>query len=168
MTEPSWLSDTEQRMWRAFQSLRMSLDRVLEQQLSSESGLSTADFAVLVPLSEAPDRRLRARDLGLQMGWDRSRLSHQIKRMEQRGLLERTDCPTDARGTFIQLTELGWSTIEAAAPFHVAAVRRHFVDLLTDDEVASLTVIAEKVRDHLGPAADGCDGSDLADDVAPA
>ncbi|MGX7677834.1 MarR family winged helix-turn-helix transcriptional regulator [Jatrophihabitans sp. DSM 45814] len=162
MTDANWLNDSEHRMWRAFRSMHTSLDRVLEQEMSAESGLSSADFAVLVPLSEAPDRRLRARDLGLQMTWDRSRLSHQIKRMEQRGLIERTDCPTDARGTFIQLTEKGWRTIEAAAPPHVAAVRAYFVDLLTEDEIDSLTAISEKVHDKIAArAAEGvCDGDD--------
>ena len=136
-------------MWRAYLRMRASLDRVLEQELAENSGLSPADFAVLVPLSEAPDHRLRPRDLGLQLSWDRSRLSHQIKRMEQRGLIERTDCPTDARGTVIQLTERGWQAIQKAAPPHAEAIRAHFVDLLTEQEIDSLTVIAEKIGGNL-------------------
>ena len=101
MTEPRWLSEQEQRMWREFQGMRRHLDRALERDLMDRAALSAADFAVLVPLSEAPDRRLRARDLGRVLEWDRSRLSHQIRRMEQRELLTRSNCPTDARGTFI-------------------------------------------------------------------
>jgi DNA-binding MarR family transcriptional regulator len=160
MSEPRWLTDTEQRMWRALHSLGPSLERVLEQSLDADAGLSGADFAVLVPLSEAPERQLRARDLGLTMGWDRSRLSHQIRRMEQRGLLVRTNCPTDARGTFIELTPLGWQTIEAAAPAHVETVRRYVFDALTADEVLTLTALAEKLGERLGkPGLELCDGT---------
>ena len=149
VAEARWLDDREQRMWRAYLRMRTSLDRVLEQELFATSGLSGADFAVLVPLSEAPDHRLRPRDLGVRMAWDRSRLSHQIKRMERRGLIERADCPTDARGTFIQLTEHGWQSIQMAAPPHVDGIRAHFVDMLTAEEIDSLTVIAERVGETL-------------------
>jgi DNA-binding MarR family transcriptional regulator len=145
MAEPRWLSDTEQRAWRSFQLMQATLVRALERDLLEKSGLSMADFAVLVPLSEAPDRLLRARDLGRHLGWERSRLSHQIRRMEQRGLVERRDCPTDARGTFIVLTDAGWAAIEQAAPPHVAAVRTHLFDALTDDDVRDLERIAGRV-----------------------
>ncbi len=134
-------------MWRAFYEMRRHLDRVIERQLA-ETGLSSADYDLLSPLSEAPPGGLRARDLGNLVGWDRSRLSHQIRRMEQRGLLIRRECPTDARGTVIDLTQAGRAAIEAAAPGHVDNVRRHFVDLLSPEEVDTMTAIATRVLDR--------------------
>jgi DNA-binding MarR family transcriptional regulator len=145
MAEPRWLDEREQRMWRAFTDMQLQLNSVLERQLTRESGLSAADYTLLVPLSEAPGHRLRARDLRLWAGWDRSRLAHQVRRMEQRGLISRYVCATDARGTMIQLTADGLSAIESAAPGHVAAVRRYFVDLLRPEEMDTLRAVAERV-----------------------
>lgn len=171
MTEPRWLNQSEQQMWRAFGSMRRSLDRALENDLIDRAGLSTADFTILVPLSEAPDRRLRARDLGQLVDWDRSRLSHQIRRMEQRRLVTRRDCPSDARGTFVELTQHGWQTIQEAAPAHVEATRVNFFDVLTEADVSTLHDISCRVSDRIaslrgapgncaspgaGPAADHC------------
>ena len=144
-TETRWLTDEEQHMWRSLQTMWRTLDRAVERDLTDSSGLSGADFSILVPLSEAPDRKLRARDLGLFLDWDRSRLSHQIRRMEQRQLVARSNCPTDARGTFIQLTDFGWETIQAAAPSHVETVRSLLFDVLTPADVAVLTDISERV-----------------------
>ncbi len=149
MDKPRWLSADEQRMWRSFQAMQRQLFRALERDLAENSGLSAADFAVLVPLSEAPERQLRARDLGQHLDWDRSRLSHQVRRMEQRGLLVRRDCPTDARGTVVELTADGWTAIERAAPDHVEAVRLNLFDLLTEADVAFLQDIAERVTTAL-------------------
>jgi DNA-binding MarR family transcriptional regulator len=151
-----WLTDEEQRLWRAYLEARTRLDAAVDAQLA-ECGLSTADFAVLVPLSEAPGAGLRARDLGLQAGWDRSRLSHQLRRMEQRGLLRRTSCPTDARGTVVELTEAGRAALVQAAPGHVETVRRHFVDLLAPADLPALTAALERVRDALPSAGCGPD-----------
>jgi DNA-binding MarR family transcriptional regulator len=132
-------------MWRAFTDMQLQLNSVLDRQLTHESGLSAADYALLVPLSQAPDHRLRARDLRRWVGWDRSRLAHQVRRMEQRGLISRHQCATDARGTMIQLTPEGLKAIEAAAPGHVEAVRRYFVDLLSPAEMDTLREVAERV-----------------------
>jgi DNA-binding MarR family transcriptional regulator len=140
-------------MWRALYEMRRHLDRVIERQLA-EAGLSSADYDLLVPLSEAPPGGLRARELGNLVGWDRSRLSHQLRRMEARGLLTRRECPTDARGTVVCLTPAGRAAIEAAAPGHVDTVRRHFVDLLSPEEVDALTAIATRVGERIAPAAD--------------
>lgn len=131
-------------MWRAFYAMRRSLDRAIERQLTG-AGLSSADYELLVPLSEAPGHELRARDLGRQVDWDRSRLSHQLRRMEQRGLVVRHECENDGRGTMITLTGQGLSAVVAAAPGHVATVRAHFVDLLTEDEIDTLTDVANRV-----------------------
>ena len=149
MTQTRWLNQQEQRMWRSFQGMWRNLDRAVERDLMDGAALSAADFAVLVALSEAPDRRLRARDLGRCLDWDRSRLSHQIRRMEQRELLTRSNCPTDARGTFIELTEHGWEMVAQAAPGHVQAVRDYFFDVLTDADVVALDDISRRVNDRI-------------------
>lgn len=149
---PRWLDTTEARMWRSWIDMHRQLDRVLEQNLA-DAGMSMADFVLLVPLSESVDGQLRARDLGTEAGWDRSRLSHQIRRMEQRGLVERVTCETDARGTFVRLTSQGRAAIEAAAPGHVESVRQNFLDLLTPAEIDLLTVVSEKVLERVRPGA---------------
>jgi DNA-binding MarR family transcriptional regulator len=157
MSDVQWLTTEEQRMWRAFHGMRRALDRGLERELADEAGLSSADFEVLVPLSEAPDRRLRARELGRMVSWDRSRLSHHLRRMERRGLVERLDCPGDARGTIIALTGAGWSLIQAAAPAHVAAVRSYVFDVLTPDDVVTFTNLTERIADQIARvSADPC------------
>ena len=149
MTSPRWLDEREQRAWRGYNQMQRRLTKVLGQHLWRDSGLSAADYELLVPLSEAADDQLRARDLARMVGWEKSRLSHQLTRMEQRGLVERRECPTDARGAFITLTEAGRAAIEGAAPQHVEAVREHFMDLLTEAEIAVLTGITGRVLDHL-------------------
>ena len=118
-TTPRWLDEREQRAWRGYNQLHRRLSKVLGQQLTRDSGLSAADYELLVPLSEATDGQLRARDLARMVEWEKSRLSHHLKRMEQRGLVGRVDCPTDARGAFLVLTDAGRRAIEGAAPQHV-------------------------------------------------
>jgi DNA-binding MarR family transcriptional regulator len=102
-------------MRRSFDAMRRILDRAIDRQLL-EAGLSSADYDLLVPLSETPTHELRTRDLGRLVGWDRSRLSHHLRRMEQQGLISRHDCDDDARGTMITLTGEGLRAVKAAAP----------------------------------------------------
>jgi DNA-binding MarR family transcriptional regulator len=146
-------------MWRAYLRMHADLERVMGRQLTADSNLSAADWALLVPLSESPSERLRARDLGLTTGWDRSRLSHHIRRMEQRGLVERTNCPTDGRGTFVHLTEAGLLAVKATAPGHVDTVRRSFIDLLSPAEVETLRDIGERVSAQIRSEGD-CAGAE--------
>lgn len=138
MAEPHWLDEREAHLWQAYRDLQRELRNVLDRQLVRDAGLTGADYALLVPLSEAPDGLVRARDLGRLVGWDRSRISHQLRRMEQRGLVAREDCSEDARGSMVRLTPAGRCAIEAAAPNHVTTVRRFFIDQLTDDEIDTL------------------------------
>jgi DNA-binding MarR family transcriptional regulator len=147
--EPAWLDDHEQRAWRAYTKLRSQLDARLSRQLQRDAGISAADYSVLVHLSEAPDRRLRLFELGGALQWEKSRLSHHLTRMERRGLVERSECPSDARGMFVELTADGLIAIEAAAPEHVAAVRRHFVDVLTEEQLDQFAAVAEAVITRL-------------------
>jgi DNA-binding MarR family transcriptional regulator len=153
MANRRWLTDREQAMWRGFMQMCRALDLVIEAQLA-EHGLSTADYALLVPLSESPGGVLRPRDLGHATGWDRSRLAHQLRRMEQRGLVRRFHCLTDARGTMVELTPAGRQAIDAAAPDHVETVRRHFIDLLTPAEIEALSAIATRVVSTAAPSCD--------------
>jgi DNA-binding MarR family transcriptional regulator len=113
--------------------------------LSREEGISAADYAVMVPLSEAPDGQLRTKDLGAALGWDRSRTSHQVTRMVKRGLVAREFCEDDARGSVVGLTPAGRAAIEKAAPKHVALVRQLFFDPLSDDELDALGVALDRM-----------------------
>jgi len=143
------LDAQESRAWRGFHQMRAELGAYLAQQLGRQSGLTEADYAVLVALSEAPCRRMRARDLGRRLGWERSRLSHQVDRMQARGTVERTACESDARGFDVVLTEAGFSAIESAAPQHLEVVRHCFADVLTPEQLKALGDIAETIVRHL-------------------
>jgi DNA-binding MarR family transcriptional regulator len=130
--------------------MRTLLDLQIARDLHRDSGLSETDYDVLSTLSEKPGSRWRARDLAAQLLWSTSRLAHHVGRMEQRGLVTRQPTADDARGAVICLTEQGRAVLHQAAPPHVASVRRHFIDLLTSQEVATLDRIAEKIVTHLG------------------
>ena len=147
--EPRWLDEREERAWRGFQRMRTSLTAHLARELARATGLTEADYAVLVTVSEAPGHRIRSRDLGQALGWDRSRLSHQITRMQARGTIKREPCPGDARGFDVILTPGGLASIEAAAPMHLATVRHCFADLLTPQQLDALADIADAVTAHL-------------------
>jgi DNA-binding MarR family transcriptional regulator len=144
-----WLDDREAHVWRSWLRVNRELLSALEDQVRRDSGLSGADYAVLVPLSESPHGMLRARELGRRILWDRSRLSHHVSRMEGRGLVAREECTEDARGAMIRLTDTGRAAIEGAAPGHVAATRRYFFDLLSDDELEALGRVLDRVLAHL-------------------
>src|ERR1700750_610111 len=116
------------RAWRQFIAMQGQLRARLARQLQRESGLSEADYEVLVQLSEAPCGRQRVFELGQATQWVKSRLSHHLTRMVQRGLCARESCPTDSRGAFVVLTDAGRRAVEAAAPQHVEHVREWFVD----------------------------------------
>jgi DNA-binding MarR family transcriptional regulator len=129
--------------------MRLLLDLALQRDLAAQSGLSEADYDVLSNLSTAPDQRMRLTDLARYMRWSTSRLSHQITRMQQRGLVDREECADDGRGSMLVLTAEGMAAIEAAAPGHVASVRKHFIDLLSAEEIEVLGALAHRVVDRL-------------------
>lgn len=145
MAEPRWLDEREVRVWQGFLATQRELLGALERQNLRECGLSGAEYAVLVPLSECEDGVLRARELGSGLGWDRSRLAHQVRRMEKRGLVTREECEADARGSMVRLTATGRAAIETAAPVHVEHVRRYFFDQLTDAEMDVLGAVFDRV-----------------------
>jgi len=125
--------------------VRRELQAAFHLQLSREAGMSAADYAVMVPLSESADGQLRTKDLGAALGWDRSRTSHQVTRMVKRGLLTRDLCVDDARGSMVQLTTVGRAAIEKAAPHHVALVRQLFFDPLSGDQLDALGIALDSM-----------------------
>lgn len=149
MDDPRWLSEAESRAWRGYRRMRGLLDLQTARDLAHDSGLSEPDYDVLSTLSEVEGHRVRLNELADHMLWSRSRLSHHITRMQQRGLIARQECASDGRGAEIVLTDQGLRAIGDAAPDHVASVRRNFVDLLTAEQLDALGVITETVLDHL-------------------
>jgi len=146
--EPNWLSPREDRAWRAFQHAHHQLGVCLNRGLQ-ESGLSGADYEILAVLSEHDGDRLAALDLCNALGWEKSRLSHQVRRMENDALICREPNPDDARSTMVCLLPAGRAAIEKAAPAHVADVRRKFIDLLSPAELDMLAALNERVLHHL-------------------
>ncbi|MBV9012886.1 MAG: MarR family transcriptional regulator [Pseudonocardiales bacterium] len=156
VTEPRWLDEHQQRAWRSYLAMNTQLTARLHRQMQADSGLSLADFAVLVELSDRPEERVRVLELAQALQWEKSRLSHHLARMQRRGLVARQDCPDDARGAFIVLTPHGCQAIEHAAPRHVNTVRSLVFDQLTTEEVNALHTIATRVLARLkhDPCAD--------------
>ncbi len=149
MTGSAWLDADEARAWRGYMRMRALLDLQIARDLARDSGLSDADYTVLVVLSEAPDHRVRLMELAERMLWSRSRVTHHLDRMAQRGLVRREAHPDNSRAIDAILTAKGRRAIERAAPRHVASVRRHFIDLLTESERAVLADVSERVIEHL-------------------
>ncbi|MEV0974865.1 MarR family winged helix-turn-helix transcriptional regulator [Microtetraspora glauca] len=147
-----WLDADEQRAWRAYVRMQGLLAARLNRELQLESGLSLADYDVLVQLTDTPEARLRPFELQHELQWEQSRLSHHLARMRRRGLVEREECSEDGRGAFVVLTEKGRHAITAAAPGHVGVVRRFFFDGLTREEVAMLERLTTRILDRLSDA----------------
>ena len=150
MAQDEWLTDEEERAWRAFQRLRTLLPARIFRDLLDDSGLSEPDYDVLSNLSETPERQRRLRDLAEHMVWSRSRLSHHIDRMQKRGLVARAPDPDDARGCVIVLTPTGLDAVERAAPAHVRSVRRHLFEVLDRRQVVAVADLSELIVEHLG------------------
>ena len=149
--EPRWLDAEEQRAWRAWlYSAQLLLDR-LDRELTHATGISHAYYEILVALSEAPDRMLRMSELADRCLSSRSRLSHAVSRLEERGWVRRQVCPEDGRGQLAVLTDEGFAALEAAAPVHVAGVRTHLFDQLSPEQVQHMRDLGETLLRHLGP-----------------
>ena len=162
MSDTIWLDDREQRAWRSFTAAMVRLKAALARELQRDSGLSGPDYDVLAKLSEAPDQRLRAYELGAATGWEKSRLSHHLTRMEQRGLVAREQCE-GSRFFDVVLTEQGRATIEEAAPTHVAHVRDWFIDALTPEQLDALAEACDAITARLGTATSCTDAADATD-----
>ena len=149
MARPQRLDERQRLMWKAYRDLYQELSTVLEDQLLRDAGLSGSEYAVLVELSHSPDGVLRARELGSELGWDRSRLSHLVGRMEKRRLVAREECEEDARGSMVRLTDAGRATVDGVAPEHSEAVRRYFFNALSKDELETFATVVDRLRDNL-------------------
>ena len=149
MARPQPLDEDQRLVWKAYRDLYQGLSGVLEDQLLRDAGLSGSEYAVLVVLSHTPDGVLRARELGSELGWDRSRLSHLVGRMEKRRLVAREECEEDARGSMVRLTDVGRASVDGVAPEHSEAVRRYFFNALSSDELETLSVVFGRLLDNL-------------------
>ena len=158
--EPNGLNPRENRAWGAFIHAHQELELRLQRHLLHDSGLIGADYEVLAALSQHPGGRMPAQELCGLLYWEKSRLSHQARRMEEQGLIAREPNPADARSVMICLLPAGRRAIEEAAPQHVRDVRRYFVDLFTPAELDTLAALNERVLRHLAedPFPDGSAG----------
>ena len=148
-----WLTEEEQRAWRGLLRLTAQLNARANRQLLQEYGISLADYEVLVALSVAPEGQLRVFEVADALTWEQSRVSHQLARMQRRGLITREGCAADARGAVAVLTTAGRAAIERAAPAHVEQVRHLVFDELSHEQVSALTEITARVLDRLAETA---------------
>jgi len=155
VAERIWLSDDEQRAWRAYLEATQLLFDTLERQLSRDAEMSHADYEILVHLSESPRRTLRMSELADRTLYSRSRLSHAVARLELLGWVVREGCPTDRRGTMARLTDDGFAKLERSAPGHARTVRRAIFNHLTAEQTAQLEEIASIIREAAPTAIDG-------------
>lgn len=149
--EPQWLSPQERAAWLRLVAVVELLPGVLDTQLRTDSKLTHFEYFVLAMLSEAPDRTLRMKALAERTVATLSRLSHVVRRLEDRGLVERFDYPDDGRATNARLTPAGWDAVVDAAPKHVTNVRHHVLDPLTDVQVEQLREIGDALLERLDP-----------------
>ena len=149
MARPRRLDDDQRLLWKAYRDLFHQLSSALQEQLLRDVGVSGSEYAVLVALSHTPDGVLRARELGTELDWDRSRVSHLVRRMEGRGLVAREECEEDARGSMVCLTDAGKAAVEEAGPEHSEAIRRYFFNPLSTEELRTLDVVFDRLLDNL-------------------
>ncbi len=140
-----WLSEQEQRCWRWFLTACQSMFAAIDAQLLRDSELPHGYYEILVHLSEAPDRELRMTQLAKASTFSKSRLSHAVARLSERGWVDRRDCPTDRRGQIARLTDAGLAALEEAAPGHVEQVRRSLIDALTPEQLEQLGEISRAI-----------------------
>ncbi|WP_436758799.1 MarR family winged helix-turn-helix transcriptional regulator [Streptosporangium sp. V21-05] len=140
-----WLDDDEQRTWRAFLAASQRVQEELDRQLQRDSGMPHAYYAVLVKLSEAPGRTMRMSELAAEVNSSQSRLSHAVKRLEERGWVRREPCDTDKRVSWAILTDQGLAVLTATAPGHVEAVRQTVFDRLAPEQVVQLAAICAAI-----------------------
>lgn len=154
-----WLTDDEQQTWRALLDMNRFLTEAADRQLQRDSGIPVTYYAILVTLSEAPDRRMRMSALADAVEGSQSRLSHAVSRLEDRGWVERRRCDSDGRGWYAILTDAGFEALQAAAPGHVECVRRIVFDVLTLQQQADLREVAQAITRNLREDATPSGGS---------
>lgn len=142
-----WLTDEQQRIWRDYLAMASRLQTAMHRQLQQDCELSLSDYDVLVALSERGP--LRINELGEALGWEQSRLSHQLRRMRGRGLVVRHGSDDDRRGATVELTDGGRAALEAAAPGHVELVRRAMFDGVSAAQLRAFGAVVETVAGRL-------------------
>ncbi|WP_278264502.1 MarR family winged helix-turn-helix transcriptional regulator [Nocardia sp. AG03] len=148
MTDPQWLDDVEMRAWLGYVRTRDLIAAAIGRDAGRAANLSYVEYSVLVYLADAPGQRLTFADLAGALEWSQSRLSHQITRMQKRGLVSRETMPHDARRTVARLTTAGGQLLTTAAPAHVRSVRKHMIDVLDRNQLAALAEIYDVLVDH--------------------
>ncbi|HEY3468553.1 MAG TPA: MarR family transcriptional regulator [Amycolatopsis sp.] len=144
-----WLNEAEMAAWRSYIVATLRLRQRLHRELADRHDVSLTDYEVLVCLEFQPEQRMRMSELAVLMGSTKSRLSHQVGRLEEAGLVRRVRDPEDKRGVITELTPAGKALLETAAPTHVEGVREHLIDLLSPQEQATIAAAFERVLDHL-------------------
>lgn len=145
------LTDAQKAQWRVFLTMRRQLDLTLERRLQTDAGISSSDYEILVGLYESPDRMLRAGQIADLIGWEKSRVSHQISRMEQRGLVSRAECGDDARGVWVRLEPDGIRAVVESLSCRAEALKQYFFDVLQPDELEVLARLSTRVLDTIHP-----------------
>jgi DNA-binding MarR family transcriptional regulator len=148
-SQTRWLTSEQQLAWRAYIVGTTLLNDTLDRELRQAHGLSLGEYEILVRLSESAGRTLRMAQIAESMQHSRSRVTHTVSRMEKAGLIERCAAEADRRGVEARMTEKGWALLVEAAPTHVNGVRKHFVDLASDEEFATMGRLMNAVADHL-------------------
>lgn len=139
--------------WRQYIEAASAVETAVAALLRADSGLSSGDYAVLLALSEVEQHRLRSSVLAAGIGWERSRVSHHLARMEARGLIVRQDCATDSRGAEVVATQAGLDVFRSASAVHLRRIREVFVEALTPDQLDAAHEISVALRRHLAEAA---------------
>src|SRR4051794_6236666 len=147
--ETRWLDPEEQKVWRAWLFSTMLLQDRLDRELTHQTGISHAYYEILVALSETEGRAMRMSELADRCLSSRSRLSHAVSRLEERGWVRRKVCESDGRGQLAVLTDEGFAALEAAAPVHVSSVRTHLFDQLSPQQIENMRDIGETLLRHL-------------------
>lgn len=146
-----WLSEPEKAAWTRLVAVLELMPGVLDSQLRRDSGVTHFDYMVLIGLGDAPGHTLRMSELAGRTNSTLPRLSHVVRRLEERGFVERFTCPTDARATMARLTDEGWQKVRAAAPGHVDVVRHQVIDALTPEQLEQLVGISDALLGRLDP-----------------
>lgn len=145
----SLMSEQQVRAWYAYMKVQLRLRYEMNRQLQADSGLSLPDYDVLVALTSEPTATMRVAALATRLGWERSRTSHHVRRMRDRGLLETGAAADDRRATDVGLTTEGWRALHAATPSHVELVKSVFLDALDGPDLDRLAEIMERAYDRL-------------------
>ncbi|GGK37865.1 MarR family winged helix-turn-helix transcriptional regulator [Nocardia camponoti] len=148
MNDPQWLDEVEMRAWLGYVRTRDVIAAAIGRDAGRVANLSHVEYSVLTFLADAPGQRLTFAELATALEWSQSRLSHQITRMQKRGLVSRETMPHDARRTVARLTSVGAQLLTTAAPAHVSSVRKHMIDVLDRNQLLALADIYDVLVDH--------------------